>query len=600
MSLRPLDRPVDPLSRALDVTPVRLVLFVALGVWAFWNVFRVPLHGGSTLDWQFFQFFDEIARKTILDYGQFPIWNPYFCGGTPMIGNPQTTFLVPTFPLVLAFGTTFGMRLSSLVVIIVGCEGCYRLLRHLGAEPLPSVLAAVAYPLFGRTLGWLTDGQHGLHAISLAGWIFYGWLRGMDEPRYLVVGGAFFAWLLAYRGIEPGPQLALGMVVWAAFEIRRRIVERRPFREVVRPLTAGAVVGLLGAGFIGIRMVGVMANVLQHPRIVVETKMNHLTGAMFETFALWPGTKGFGAPGYAYIGLVTYLCFWGAVLFRRARARAAVPIAGAFFFFILILGMHGEFSIYPWLKKLPLYQSLRNPTLYTFIGALFLVVSGALGLDELLRWIRERKSARARRAGVALVAVAVLGTGVELASLCRGFTASNPFRFEPLAAVDDDFRQSRGNHFVHPIWPTLQRGTLSCYDETPWPASGALRPDLPAEEYLVDATAGTVRRAKWTPNKIVVEYDLQRPATLVVNQNWYQGWSASVGKAHPRDGLLAVDLPAGRGAVSIRMWPLSATVGLFGMVLAIAASWWLVRRDRARQRTGTNSGESAPSAARGG
>src|SRR5262249_40116664 len=149
-------------------------------------------------------------RKTILDYHQLPIWNPYFCGGIPMIGNPQTTFLVPTFPLVLLFGTTFGERLSDLPVMVLGCEGMWRLIRYLGMGRTAALLSALAFPFFGRTFGWMNNGQHGLIGFVLSGWVLYGYLRGLQRPAYLVLGAAFFAWEVCFRGIETTPELALG------------------------------------------------------------------------------------------------------------------------------------------------------------------------------------------------------------------------------------------------------------------------------------------------------------------------------------------------------------------------------------------------------
>src|SRR5206468_8271611 len=66
--------------------------------------------------------------------------------GTTMIGNPQTTFLVPTFPLVLIFGATFGERLSDIALLVVACEGGWRLGRHLGFRAAPALLGALAFP----------------------------------------------------------------------------------------------------------------------------------------------------------------------------------------------------------------------------------------------------------------------------------------------------------------------------------------------------------------------------------------------------------------------------------------------------------------------
>ena len=66
---------------------------------------------------------------------------------------------------------------------------------------------------------------------------------------------------------------------------------------------------------------------------------------------------------------------------------------------------------------------------------------------------------------------------------------------------------------------------------------------------------------RWSPNELVFDVALQRPAVLVVNQNYESGWRASVGRTGafqvardamwfptpetvtPEVGLLGVELP---------------------------------------------------------
>jgi hypothetical protein len=577
----PDDPPRHWLERALDVTPLRLTLWLWLVMIPLSAVFHSPRHGGFTLDWQFFQFFDEIARKTLLEHHQLPIWNPYFCGGTTFIGNPQTTFLVPTFPLVLWFGTTFGQRLSNIVVLVVGCEGAWRLARWLGVRRLAALVAPLSFPFFIRIFHWIHDGQHGLPGWALAMWVFYGYLRGLERPVYLALGGAFFAWIMCYRGIETVPELALVLGVWALLETRRRIVERKGWRQALWPLGACAALGLLALGFAGLRMAPVLELVLKYPRVVPEPRSFDLSHVFVEFYAIPPFTRPFSGPGYAYIGPVVVLLTVGALAFSRVRRRAGIALACLLVCNLLALGENGFFSPYPLLRRLPLYASLRQPALWTCAGVLFLSLAATLCTDELDRWLRARGRRSAWLAAV-LVPLIVLGMGADLLARARDAIGgrNNPFTWAPATRVKDEFRQSRGNHFLHPMFPYLDRGTLSCYDETPFPASPALRPDLPDEEYLADPTAGTVTRVRWTPRKIELSADLLRPATVLVNQNWQPGWHSSAGTVRNHQGLVAIDLPAGRTRFTLSMWPPMCTVGLLLMLAALGATAWLWRRDR--------------------
>jgi hypothetical protein len=73
---------------------------------------------------------------------------------------------------------------------------------------------------------------------------------------------------------------------------------------------------------------------------------------------------------------------------------------------------------------------------------------------------------------------------------------------------------------------------------------------------------------------------LKRPGTLLINQNYHPGWHSSVGTTVARDGLLAVELPAGEHELHVRFRPRSAVFG--GLItlasIAFAYGWWTSRR----------------------
>lgn len=74
------------------------------------------------------------------------------------------------------------------------------------------------------------------------------------------------------------------------------------------------------------------------------------------------------------------------------------------------------------------------------------------------------------------------------------------------------------------------------------------------------------------------EVDLARPATLLVNQNTDSGWTTSLGTVDRAQALLAVDLPAGRRAVTLTHAVRGLWTGALFTLLGILASVWLVLR----------------------
>jgi len=55
---------------------------------------------------------EERPPLSVAHFHQLPLWNPYECGGTPMIGDPQSRVLTPFFLIHLLFGPVVGIHLE--------------------------------------------------------------------------------------------------------------------------------------------------------------------------------------------------------------------------------------------------------------------------------------------------------------------------------------------------------------------------------------------------------------------------------------------------------------------------------------------------------
>ncbi|MEO8799975.1 MAG: hypothetical protein ABI551_18910, partial [Polyangiaceae bacterium] len=77
--------------------------------------------------------YEEAARKTVVDFHQLPLWDPYYCGGIDALGTPQSRFVSPTFLLTLVFGTLRGQALVAFLMFYLGLEGTFRYARSRGA-----------------------------------------------------------------------------------------------------------------------------------------------------------------------------------------------------------------------------------------------------------------------------------------------------------------------------------------------------------------------------------------------------------------------------------------------------------------------------------
>jgi hypothetical protein len=154
----------------------------------------------------------------------------------------------------------------------------------------------------------------------------------------------------------------------------------------------------------------------------------------------------------------------------------------------------------------------------------------------------------------------------------------------------DAFANARGDRWLAAYYPSLQRGSLSCFDDYQVPQSPELRGDLPHEEYLADQTAGTVTRTSWSPNRIAMRVDVNKDARVIVNQNWHPGWHANVGEVVSDKGRLAVKVPPGVNDLVVRFMPRSAVGGTVTSLLAILACIALWRTSRRNAKLGAQIG----------
>src|SRR5262249_42928065 len=77
--------------------------------------------------------------NSIVNFHQLPLWNPYKCGGIPMIGNPQSRILTPMLLLHLIFGPVVGSHLEVPIHMAIGFAGAYVLARKLDVKPLSAM-----------------------------------------------------------------------------------------------------------------------------------------------------------------------------------------------------------------------------------------------------------------------------------------------------------------------------------------------------------------------------------------------------------------------------------------------------------------------------
>lgn len=545
---------------------------------------------GGTFDWGYFFFLAEVDHKTVAEYGQFPLWNPYYCGGAVHLANPQTFFLSPTFLFIWAFGTPVGIRLTLTAATLLAMDGMRRFLRVLDVGPIGALVGGTGYAVSGTLAQHLGGGHVGWVGFCVLPYVLHSFHRAFaGQRRHVLHGGLFLAWIFGHFGGYTFPYSALALGVYGlAWAISRG----RP----TRGLAIVAAMTLFALAVAAVRLIPILEFMSRHPRIRPDFDVvNPLE--FFEIYGVRHRARTFHGHPYVWPEYGNYLGLAGLALvgvggYIATRTRRHLrPVVYALLAFLIF--QIGNVPGFPWwlLKHLPIFRFMRAPSRFTVVVGLFACALVGVAVD---RWVTPRSFGRG--SGVAGISRAGAGPllrrlapSIVVAALAFTFlvdattfnrqqwfqTLSTPAPSEVPASA---FHQVRGDRRRMYAYPRQNLGTLDCFEEAPLDISPRLGADLPADEYVLDPQLGPVRRIAWSPNHIILETDFARPGIVVVNQNFHRGWRVDGGTLTDTGGLLSARVDAGRRRISFRFLPTSFLVGLAITLTTLLCGLWLWRR----------------------
>lgn len=95
-----------------------LVFFFVFYLWNFPIVFESNELLGR-FDWDLYTFHVEFLRKSYLDFGSFPLWNPYYGAGFPVWENPSSKSGSFTHLLAIVFPSLTALKLSFVFYFVI-------------------------------------------------------------------------------------------------------------------------------------------------------------------------------------------------------------------------------------------------------------------------------------------------------------------------------------------------------------------------------------------------------------------------------------------------------------------------------------------------
>lgn len=519
-------------------------------------------------DWDYFFSLHHYYRQIILEYGEFPFWNPFTCGGTAGLADPEFSVLSPLYPLELFLGVSTGLRLAILVSVAVGGLGVLLLGKRLELSVLAALLAAVGWSYSSATLLKLVEGHVYILAAMWIPWVLWSWLAAWRQrkPYNTLLCGIFLA-LMFYQGgiyllFYLGPALVvLGLLV----------------RDIKRGLmvTIGAGAWALGLAAVKLAPVSWWLWQFQDQVYAVSTYTlpfwyevllaRHLHGEQ-----VLPGQGGGWHEYGAYVGpLIVAISLLAVTTIKRRRLTRVMVVAVAG---LILLSSAGPY-LKPLLDALP-YLPRSYTSRVMVLAVLPLVLLGGIGLDVLNSWSNKRFVQGLRAIIVGLIAVSLISLAYPLSE--QAFVLPTVFS-QPLLAP-------KPIAFTNETYPVRHEG--QDYDRTYVAAKrgygaltycSALGPPIAVKpwheegsEYVSLARgSGEIRLLKWQPNRVVARVDIAEAGMVVLNTNYAQGWRVNGEPARNVQGRVGAKVAPGQRDIIFTYRTPGLVFGLLVTVITI-------------------------------
>jgi hypothetical protein len=543
-------------------------------------------------DWDQHLTYHAVPYISVVEYRQFPLWNPYMCGGMVMHANPQARVLSVFFPLHLLFGFLAGVKLELVIHVAIGLVGSYALARDVLRSRIGAAVSAITFMLSGMYAQSVAVGMTWFMSVAYVPWSVFGFLRSATKPSYLWLMGAALA-LVFFNGGAYVVVIALfGLSVYALADA----LERRTWSPVVRlALGSGLMLGL-GA----VKFLPSIAFMHSFPRKIDDYSgysVASLLGSLFNRHYADSLAAGRDAPGFLrgvswgpdencmYVGPLAGVLF--ALGLLKEHARRVPWLALVFVTLLISFGNRAHPSPWALLHRLPIFDSMRVAQRFRIAMMLGASVFCGLGAMTIVDAVAARYDAsRARLIGWALA----LFLALDL------FTASSPvfsnaFVLPPQMTgwPPQRFRQTKGDPNSMLAASLRNLGTIECYETAAVPQN-AIPEDYEGYrgEAFLDGTDGKVDIVEWSPNRLELDVMATGPGQVVVNQHAYPGWRVEQGNAvlsvackrrscrPQKDGIIAIPVAAGRRRLDVYYRPESFVYGsfvTFVFLLALAGSF---------------------------
>lgn len=531
-------------------------------------------------DWDLFATLQAAAVRSIVEYHQFPFWNPYIGGGNILFAHPEVSVLNPLFALQLVFGSLIGLKLQILAVYFIGLIGTYKMARQFGISRQAAYLTPVVFMLSSYMILHVAAGHIPFHFFSALPWLIFFYKRSLNRPVHILSAGGVVAFMILGSGA------AVPLLFSSFFLFLFSLFDMGGERKFWPPVFALAA-GLSGILFAAVKFFPMVDYLLRYPWIPEGTVRTTPLSALFDMFFnLNQSVYADHVRGYvwgwheygAFIGPIAAALALVAVIgnFRKARPFLVLTVVSL----LLILGSFWPpFSLWDMLHRLPGFESIRVPSRFSILAVFCLAVLSSQGADYLLAIVKSRRWILSCSLFAAILS---LNLYVCLPILGEAFTRlpENPVR-------RGEFRQTVGdpNRMYTAFLAnegTIRAGWVSAYRI----GRGIMGMGDRVEEWYSPNNAVRIINRKFSPNRLTFDLASEQGGSLIISQGYDIGWQALDGRKLTQvSELISFQVKPGERHVELYYYPRFFLLGLWVSVLSVGltiSGLFLRRRSRSQ------------------
>ncbi len=525
-------------------------------------------------DWDYYFSYHHTIRETLTTFHVFPFWNPYTCGGTAGLGDPEFPLFTVTFLGELIFGVEKGLRLAIFISTAVGACGMLILGKRLKLST-PAALIAALGAFFGSVnVLEIVEGHQNILAAMWIPWIFWAWVSAYQnqEKKYLwsIACALFLALTLYAGGIYLLMYTAIAFIAFILFAKDKRAA-----------LSITLISGILALGLSATKLVPVALWLSEFQDKQYASSIDTLPYLhqillgryLYTTQDIIPN-QGSGWHEYgAYIGpIILLLGFWGAITnWRRNSTAKFLSIAA-----ILAVLISGTGSLLKPFFDMASFLPRSNISRFIFFAVIPTSLLAGFGLDHLRRYLPWKSAVTVLLIGAAAIDLMSLSYPLSMQAfvLPEVFPAPSPAP-APIAYSARTFTtRYEGADYTRAYAATRAGyGSLSyCSVLSPTPAVRTIHDEGDngiLSVKTLDSQDGTWQLESWNPNTVKATIMLPQAGQAILNANYAKGWKVNGQDAKEIAGRVGVDLPAGTHQLTFQYHSPGFVTGLSITVVTI-------------------------------